>query len=448
VLVTGDPGTGRTTVLELATAFADHARDEVAWLRPAGQEPFAALRGSLPEWPSTFTGHVDAVSALLRRAAGRRLILAADDVHLMDLPSLLALREASQDERVLLIATRAARAAAPGHPDPSECLSYLRGLQRLVLNPFTMQEVAAALSYAVGGPLEQATAEAVHAATSGNPRLLRALVSGCELANCLVRQNGQWRLSATGENPSASPPCDSPVLRYQGGARLTEATWRAWRELAAERADQLCRIALWCGEYQPVAPVWGMLLLLRGQAPEAVAFLESLPPTALANPPLALVKALVLAIGMGQPTAAEDFLVTVAAGDSSARQLLAAFRAWLLAITGDEVMASQAIRSIDRGDRETALFVHAARAALAQRRVVPGEPVFYWRRALATAESGSDRFPWIRPYLTASLIDALLASGRGKEAASLAEHFHARELTSGWEIAAATVTLMARQGAA
>jgi hypothetical protein len=442
VLITGEPGAGRTTMLEHAAALADQARDEIVWLRPKGQAPFAALHDGLPGLLPAACSHAGAVQAMVSRAAGRRLVLAADDVHLMDLPSLLALQEASRAERILLIATRAARAAAPGQPDPSECLSYERGLQRLALDLLTVQEVAQALSCVVPGPLEQAAAEAVHAATDGNPRLLRALVTGCQLTDCLVSQDGQWRLAATGENPCASAPGHDGLPRYRGGARLAEATWRAWRELATERADQLCRIALWCGEHQPVAPVWAMLLLLRGQPLDALAFLDSLPSAVLASPPSALVKALALAIGMGRIADAEGFLKAVDTGDFPARQLLTAFRAWLLAITGDEAAASGALHSIDRGNRETALFVHAARAALAQRCGFPGEPVFHWRRALATAESGSDQFPWIRPYLTASLIDALLTSGRGKEAVSLAERFHARELTSGWEIAAATATLM------
>lgn len=68
-----------------------------------------------------FAAVCDAVGAIAGYAGGRRLVVAADDVHLVDQASLLALRELSRDGRAVLLVTRPLTTGppdrAPDRPD-------------------------------------------------------------------------------------------------------------------------------------------------------------------------------------------------------------------------------------------------------------------------------------------------------------------------------------------
>jgi hypothetical protein len=436
LVIAGEPGMGRTSVLSCILAHAGPGRDEIVLIRPSGDTPLAALRaGLLPSLPSSATV-ADAVTAIAGRAVDRRLVIAADDAHLMDHPSLLALRDASRIGCARLLVTRVIPAAAPVRPDPTECLSYERGLQKLLLLPLSVDEVAAALADAMGMPVAQAAVEAVQAATGGNPRLLHELVVENRLAECTARAGECWQISVPAWPGSA-------VRAYSGAEKLAGAALSAWQELAVERADQLCRLALWCGIRAEIAPIWAALLMLQGRAAACIDFLDSLPADSVAGAPqIALIKALTLALCSGRTEDAAGFLLT--AGNGRTSQAALAYRAWLLAVTGHGTAAATALRGIERTDADTALFVHAARGALTRIGGPCAESVFHLRRALAVAEGCSNWCPWMRPYLQASLIDALLLSGRAREALSAARRFHAHQPGSGWELAVALEDLISR----
>jgi len=51
------------------------------------------------------------------------------------------------------------------------------------------------------------------------------------------------------------------------GRRLVAATRGAWRELAFDRAEELCRLAAWRGAGAEVAEIRASLLLLRAGWP-------------------------------------------------------------------------------------------------------------------------------------------------------------------------------------
>lgn len=418
VIITGEPGSGRTAMLSRALGFTDPERDLIvrAGPGPGGPEP-AALRAA---WDA---------------AGGRRLVVAADDAHLMDHASLLALREASRNGWALTLTTCPLTTPAL-RPDPVSCLRHERDLLVLVLQPLSADETAAMLADVMDGPVAPPAVAALHSVTGGNPGQLRRLLTEISRASRMVRHEGQWRLRA-----------GSPHAIRRGGpdpdvARIVEATWRAWRELAPDRADQLCRLALWHGAREAVAPVWASLLLMCGRAPEAAVFLDALPGERIrTSPPLALAKALTLAVGLGRVEEASDFL-SAAAASAGRGEVLRAFRAWVLAVTGRTAQAADGLSAIERNDLDTAMFVHATRAALARAADHPAEAVFHLRRAIAAAERGSEDCPWMRPFLTASLIDSMLLSGRVRDAASVTRHFHACEPRSGWQLAVALDALL------
>jgi hypothetical protein len=425
VVVTGQPGIGRTTFLKSALDYADSQRDEIVLLESARGSPFTTLRDSyLASIPNSVSVS-DAAKIIARRASGRRLIIAADDGHLMDYSSLFVCRELVHRHHALFITTRPSPSSRLNTADPTTCLAHERDTQTITLLPLSVTEVAQVLSEATGELVPQSIAEAAHAATGGNPGLLKALASATEISG--------------GKAPS--PPGETG---YPGLPQLVRAAREAWLGLAISRARVLCRLALQCGAREEVAPIWAMLLLLDGRADECLTFLQFPRPREREAAHLLMTRALALAFGFGQMSEANDLLLS-AAGDHDKSTILHAFRAWMLAVGGCADNSRRAIADISRGDHSTALFVHAANAALAQSRGEHADSVFYLRRAIASAEtaSGGD-FPWIRPYLQASLIGSLTLCDRAKEAVSTAQQFHAHEPSSGWKIAVSLNSLFSR----
>jgi hypothetical protein len=311
--------------------------------------------------------------------------------------------------------------------------------------------VAALLAALLDGPVALLAAAAIHAATGGNEHGLRALASQTWLAECMERQDGLWRLGQVTRKPGIAVragqleagqlddgPLEAGPLEAE---RITNAAWSAWRSLAPGRADQLCRLALARGVREPIAPIWAMLLILRGQAAQAVSFLRSLPDDQVRTTPAsALVMALALVIGTGRVEEASGFLRH--AGGADGASFLLAARAWILALAGESGAAAAALAGTQPGGPQTATFVHATRGVLAQAEGRSGEVVRHFRRALAFAESASGDWPWLRPLLRAALIDGLLLSGRTADATSMTQRFHAREPGSGWEFALALESLV------
>jgi hypothetical protein len=306
-----------------------------------------------------------------------------------------------------------------------------RNEQPDVLPPLDVGAVAAVLAASLDGPVALLAAAAIHAATGGDRRRLRALASQAWLAECMERQDGLWRLGPVTRDPGFMVCADQLEAE-----RITSAAWSAWRKLAPERTDQLCRLALARGVRGTIAPIWAMLLILRGRAAEAVSFLGSLPGDQVRTTPGSpLVMALALATGGGRVEEASSFLRQAAGTPGS--QFLIAAQAWILAIAGRPAAAAAVLGTIEHGSPETATFVHATRGMLARADGRDGDAVRHFRRALAFAESASGDWPWLRPLLRAALIDGLLLSGRTADATSMAQCFHARELGSGWEVALA-----------
>jgi hypothetical protein len=410
VIITGAPGAGRSALLTRALAFTDPARDLVVGLRSA--EVLAAASG---------------------QATDARLVIAVDDAHLADHASMLAARKLSREGKALILATAPIIAGPPTRADPTECLRYEKNVQVLAIPPLSTGEVAAILAGILEKPVALVTAEALHAATDGNPRWLHDLITGMALTRHTVIRDGAARLADEAGIGLVPAKADR--------ARVIMATWAAWGELARERAEQLCLIALCCGIRAEIAPVWATLLLLRGDVPRCLAFLDEFPVEQFtATPALCLTKAAALVFGADRAGDAFAFLAAISGRDGSP-PVVAAYRTWLLAATGRLAEASAGLADVQPADLETATFTHATRAVISGAVGQNRQAVFHIRRALASAETCTGACPWVRPLLTASLIDAMLLSGRVQEASSLASGFHARAGSSGWDIALALETL-------
>ncbi|MDP4506230.1 ATP-binding protein [Nonomuraea turcica] len=410
LIVTGEPGAGRTRLVEHVLESGEAARYEIVLLGPRdGAGEIAARVRAVPQ--------------------DRPLLLVMDDAQDSDDESLLALRAAAGRSPHARVLVTTVSGPAARRPDPVDCLRFEPGACIVDVPPLTAEEVSALLGGLAGGHVRQATADALHAATGGNPGLLREFLVGRGLSERLTRGAAGWEFQCATEWP---PPPDPAAAT----PRLVDATREAWASRAFDRAFELCKAAVWCGEGHAVSVPLAHLLLLRGRGRDSMAFLDSLPDGVVRSTPhLALARAVNLTRGPGGPAAAAEFLLraAVAAGPRP-RPLLLAYRAWVLALTGRSAGDAGAI---ERPDRETALFVHAAQA-MATLRTRPDEAVFHLRRALALTAGGLEVGPpWLRPHLTACLIDALLLAGRAGEATLLAAGFHGGEPGSGWDVALA-----------
>lgn len=430
-MLTGEPRTGRTSLLDHATADLDERTTATIRLgRSGGRAPFAALPDiDLLDAPTV----EDVTRAFTTLAGERRLVVVADDAHLVDQPSMLVARELHRRAGASLLVSQPTVVAA-SRPDPLDCLRHEPGVRTLPLEPLRLDEVGALAAAVLDGPVHPATTAALHAATHGNPGLLHDVLVDGGLAEHLEPTDDGWRLRRR-----TTTAC--PELPGVGAARLRTATETAWRALELDRADELCRLASWSGLAAETAPTWAVLLLLAGRPAEGLAVLDAADQRA---PETVVARALLLALGMNQQAEAGELLAT-AANDGPGASRLRAVRAWLLAVGGRTAAAEEALAGLEPdADREAYVFALAARAVIASSAGAAGTAVGLLRRALLGARIAGHGQPWLAPYLTACLIDALLLAGRISEATAAAADFHAGQRGCGWRIAVGIADLVAR----
>ncbi|MFF5258106.1 ATP-binding protein [Actinomadura viridis] len=130
---------------------------------------------------------------LLELAERGPLVIAIDDVHHADVPSLQFLLYLSRrigSARIFLVLTECLRPAHPRALLHSDLL-HLPGARRLRLRPLSVQGVAALLAEHLGPLAAHRLAPDCHRASGGNPLLVRALIddrrlSGPARPDCLV----------------------------------------------------------------------------------------------------------------------------------------------------------------------------------------------------------------------------------------------------------------------
>jgi hypothetical protein len=434
IVISGEPGMGRTRFLSRLVGQLDTERNAV-FVLGKGPGPLAALRTHLPPdftmEPASTAVIARAAAVITERAGARRPMLVADDVHLTDHATMQVVRQLHREAGAVVLVTQVTNADRPPKPDPLDCLRYEPGLRSFTLPPLAAEEVGLVLNNVAGGQVKGATVAAVHAATGGVPGLLSDLLSDGLLVSAMVDQDGLYQLSER--------PGQRITLSDSGTERLLSAVDAAWRDLSFDRLTELCKLGLYTGTDADVAQAWAFVLLLRGRAEDGIRFLDGLhqPDTQLAS----MSRALLLALGRGQVDEAGTLL------DAASRvhfgHWLTGARAWLFAATGRPADAMAALRKLSsEQDRKTALFVHATKAVVALADNAPASAVPHLRRAVILAERLRDTLPWMAPYLTACLIDALLLTGRISEATSAAADFHAAQEGCGWDVTVALSGLM------
>jgi ATP/maltotriose-dependent transcriptional regulator MalT len=118
-------------------------------------------------------------------------LIGVDDVHLVDHLSATLLHQLAVEGAVRIVAT-----ARSGEPIPETITALWKDgyLARLDVEPFTKSEAIALVETALGGRLEQLSADLMWEASSGNALFVRHLVEGALETGSLRRVNDVWQL--------------------------------------------------------------------------------------------------------------------------------------------------------------------------------------------------------------------------------------------------------------
>ncbi|MET9631095.1 LuxR C-terminal-related transcriptional regulator [Lentzea sp. NPDC006480] len=183
VLVTGEPGVGRTW---FARCVAELSGAEVHWAvatETSRSIPFGAFAGLLHDVTEL---HPVAVLNVLRRRLGPRSLLVVDDAHLLDEASATTLLALAAGGARLLVTAR------PGGPDAVLALAKDGFLDELLLKPFSREATAGALAEGLDGEVAPGTADLLWRWSRGNGRDITELVQHGLMHGRLTRTGGVW----------------------------------------------------------------------------------------------------------------------------------------------------------------------------------------------------------------------------------------------------------------
>ncbi|MEV5344034.1 ATP-binding protein, partial [Streptomyces sp. NPDC052676] len=227
LVLTGEPGLGRTTLLdEAARAFR---AGPVLYVRcdAADPRPYGGVRALTATAGHTPADGLDARTAprtlldAFRTAAGDGpLLVCLDDIHLWDAPSRTALVRAARRlpgaDRVGILLT----AVGPGPADRD-----VAGLPALPLHPLPPPAAAALLDEVTGGTVDPALRDDLLEEAEGNPALLLAMLRRLTPAHLSGSQDPPRPLAdartltgVTGEWPVAPTPAAADLLLITAAA--------------------------------------------------------------------------------------------------------------------------------------------------------------------------------------------------------------------------------------
>jgi hypothetical protein len=195
VVLIGPAGVGKTRLVAEAVSlarFRGHRCLTATALGSARAIPLGALAALLPPPGEGTVGLVRfALDAFTDAAGNRRLVLAVDDLHLLDDTSAVVLYQAA----VTGVATVVGSVRA-GEPVSDAVTALWKDgvVRRLDLGPLAREEVEQLLLAVLGGPAEGATLQRVWHMTQGNALFLRELVLDACDAGLLVNECGLWQL--------------------------------------------------------------------------------------------------------------------------------------------------------------------------------------------------------------------------------------------------------------
>lgn len=223
LIFSGTAGIGKSRLLREATTalsadrYAVHAA--AANIASSGL-PFGGLAQVLPPDPPGGLSPAGllrwAADDLQRAATGRRIVLAVDDVHLIDPPSAALVHLLVREGARLLGTLRS------GEPVPRPISTlWTEGLiEHAELLPLDEQESAELLTRMLGGPVEAVTARRLVRLAVGNALLLRELVIAATGGGEMTRPYGLWRWTGRlSLAPALADLIDMRIGRLDPGTR-------------------------------------------------------------------------------------------------------------------------------------------------------------------------------------------------------------------------------------
>ncbi|QGN50430.1 LuxR C-terminal-related transcriptional regulator [Micromonospora sp. WMMD558] len=171
--------------------------------QPQGLSPAGVLR-----W---------AVDVLQQQAAGRRIVLAVDDAHLLDPPSAALVHLIARSENATVIGTLR---EGEQIPLPIRALWTDDLVDRAELSPMDPADTAGLLAAILDGPVDAGSADRLWRLSAGNPLLLRELVHAASGTGELTSTYGVWTWTGRLElAPSLTDLIDTRIGQLTPGVR-------------------------------------------------------------------------------------------------------------------------------------------------------------------------------------------------------------------------------------
>lgn len=193
----GAAGIGKSRLLRQGVEALDHDRLAI-WTASANAATASLPLGSLSQVlpPDQPVGGSPAIllrwglDALHRQAAGRPLVIAIDDAHLLDPLSATLVYYIARSERATVLAT-----VRTGEPvaEPIRALWTDDLVDRVELGPLTTEETSDLLQQVLGAPMDSASVERLWQLSQGNALLLRELVIAAKATGEISEQYGLLR---------------------------------------------------------------------------------------------------------------------------------------------------------------------------------------------------------------------------------------------------------------
>lgn len=200
LVLAGEPGVGKTRLALHLLAEVERAGAATVRLtatRPASQIPFGAFAHLLPDLDAGESRSIEdlfrrCIDGVLALANGRRLVLLADDAHLLDEASASLLRQMALTRAAFVVATiRAGERAS----DAVIELWKDDEVERLDVTGLPTDDIGRLLVAVLGGPVDRATTDRLAVACQANVFYLRELVLGALEDSTLRDDMGIWRLT-------------------------------------------------------------------------------------------------------------------------------------------------------------------------------------------------------------------------------------------------------------
>ncbi len=205
IVVWGAAGVGKSRVAREALAAAGSRGAEIRWTvattaaRTLPLGAFASFAGDGSAPMSTLQLVRGVIDELTAAASGTRVVVAVDDVHLLDELSTFVLQQIVQRRTAKVLLT--VRANEPVPVGLQEMWTH-GDIHRIDLQPISRDETATLLSATLGGPVDADAMRRLWNLTRGNVLFLRNIVEQEVADGRLAEQHGFWTWTGAPVVPS------------------------------------------------------------------------------------------------------------------------------------------------------------------------------------------------------------------------------------------------------